>query len=160
MRNAIILAALVLLFGCITPQVQEINETEDLTPIEVPVVEEEGPVEKFSIESVNGAFEHTDYGFTDNSNPFSDDMGGDLGKTSTAYIKVDEENLKFLSGGCNEQEQAFWFNLKTREGKGVIFEALYSIDLGGDCNAIKFLGQEYEVEVINKTESSGNRIIS
>lgn len=154
-----VMAALVLLFGCVTPQVPETHEPESITPIEVPVVEEGGPVEKLSIESVNRAFQHTDYEIYDNSNPFSDGVGGDLGKTSTSYIKVDEEDLAFLSGDCDEQEQEFWFNLRTKDEQGVIFEAVYSINLAGECSTVKFLGQEYEIEVIDKPESGGDKIV-
>lgn len=166
-----VMAALVLLLGCITPQVPETHEPENITSVEVPVVNEGGPVEKFSIESVNGTFQHTDYEFTQfdyrypyGVNPFADGMGGNLGKTSTAYIVVGSSNLKFLSSPCNiEQEQAFWFNLKTKDEKGIIFEAAYSVVLmryiSDECATIPFLGKEYEIEVVDKPESNEDKIV-
>jgi hypothetical protein len=162
MKNVIILAAVLMLFGCVTVEAPEANETIENVTVEEeeeqPVMEEEKIVETFAIESVNGVFQHTDYEFADNSNPFSDGVGGDLGKTSTAYIKVNEDDLGFLSGDCKNEQQAFWFNLKTREGKGVIFEAVYGVDLEGDCERIKLLGKEYTVEVIDKPESEEGKI--
>ena len=164
MKNTILAAVLIwMLFGCVAPQIPEANETAEnvtiVTVPEEPAVEEEKVVETFEIESDNGIFRHTDYEFADNSNPFSDGAGGDLGKTSTAYIRVDEEDMDFLSGTCENEEQAFWFNLKTREGKGVVFEAVYSVDLEGDCEQIKLLGKAYEVEAVEKPESEEGRIV-
>jgi len=161
MKNMIFaLAAVLVLFGCVTPEAPEANETvESVIHIEVPIVEEEGPVESFSVESVDGVFPIVDYEFYDNSNPFSDGVGGDLGKTSTAYIKIDEDGLAFLSGGCSGEQQAFWFNLQTKDGKGVIFEAVYSVDLEEECETVKFLGKEYEIETVYKPDSRGNTVV-
>jgi|GEM_PF-6732360 len=142
MKNLIVLAAIVMLFGCVAQPAPEENVSTAVTNMSNVSV----PGDAFAAKAVDGKFMTVDYSFLDNSNPFSDGAGGDLGKTSTAYIKIDQSNLNFLAGGCDGNEkQAFWINPIVREGKGIIFDAVYSIDTEGDCYNLKFLGREYWV---------------
>lgn len=157
MKNMLFGFALaLLLFGCVAQQVPQLNETvENIT-----MTEEKQPSDIFSVKSTEGKFPTIDYEFLDNSNPFSDGIGGDLGKTSTSYIKVGENDLTILAPGCQGTEkQTIWVTPMIKEGKGVLFEAVYSIELKDYCDLIDFMGKRYSLEILEKPETEGDRII-
>ncbi len=176
-----------LLFGCMVQPLPEANETVENVTFEEPdigEVSEEGPgVEIFAIEAMDGDFKTTDYLIETGENPFSDMAGGDLGKTSTAYVRVNESDLDFLSnyryfaaGPCYcaiNEYQSMWITPKTSKGKGVIFEAVYLAEflesprivntttgVCDECRGIYLLGKEYHILEANKpTDEYPDRII-
>lgn len=158
MKNMLFGFALVLLlFGCVAQQVPQANETvENITT----VMEEKQPSDVFRIKSIDGAFPTVDYEFSDNSNPFSDGAGGDLGKTSTSYIKADENDLNILSLGCEgTQKQAIWIAPMIKDDKGALFEAVYSTDLEEYCDLIDFKGKNYRLTIVEKPSTTQDKIV-
>lgn len=130
--------------------------TEDVTEIAEEITPEEGAViETYMIKSVNGRFPTTDYPIETGENPFSDMAGGDLGKTSTAYVRVNENDLNFLRqyDYCGTEEyQSMWFTPMISKEKGSIFEAVYLAEFGGcglENPEIHLFGKEYEVLEMN-----------
>jgi hypothetical protein len=151
-----------MLFGCVIPPAPEGNESaKNVTLANISNAPEPG--DTFAVKAVNGKFTITDYNFSDNSNPFSDGAGGDLGKKSAAFIKIDENNLTFLSSDCKNEKQAFWIHpmIKGEGGgrNGVIFNAVYTADFNGTCPQIRFLGKDYTLIMFDASQSDSSRIV-
>lgn len=165
---AFMLLASLLFLGCIgqaptTKPESIINKTQELKP-ETPIVSSN----TFSTDAryENGAwkFNLANYSFADNSNPFSDGAGGNLGKGSTAYIRINGSDLKLLASYnyCGiDEHQSIWVTPMISKGKGSIFEAVYLAEfkgLVGQCRAesqkLYLLGKEYTILELNPPTST------
>ena len=171
------------MLGCTQTDIYKINESKNNTTLSNGSISNNtsvvkvnktgaGAIEAYTIAaSYNGniwKFNLSDYGFADNSNPFSDSSGGDLGKTSTAYIRINESNLNFLApyDHCGIGEyQSILVTPKVSKGKGVLFEAVYVADLKGQTTCrtenqkLVLLGEEYEITELTAPSGNKSRII-
>jgi hypothetical protein len=179
MKNMIclVLFASLLVLGCTQVEpYQNIDQSKNITiqnntkntTVQLVKVHKTGPIESYSVAATyDGSiwkFSLTDYSLADNSNPFSDGAGGNIGKTSTAYIRINESELAFLApyNYCGIGEyQSMWVTPKISiNGKGSIFEAVYLAELKGDtmCRTknqrVVLLGKEYEVLGMNPPSGS------
>jgi len=132
----------VLLFGCAAPsempaeqaaEEQEKNISEEL--ISVATVDETQVVK---IKTLYGMFQLDEY----------EDEFIDAGLHSDSFIQLSNEHISFL-----EEEEAVWLTPDIKDGRGVLFNAIYSREMTS-CNPaeVEIMGKEYSIKELEASE--------
>ena len=130
---------IVLLFGCV--QYEEVHQVDS------------------GLMCGKCKFPMVSYALESGENPFSNGKGGSLAQYEEKYLKIGENEMRFLSDYHNgySEEQNIWLTIGVKDGKGEIYNAVYSMDFEGldFCSdfpkkKMKFLGKEYEASIHGK----------
>ncbi len=153
MRNAIILGILgfLLLFGCAAPPeippTEPVVEEEPTAPppgvsVEPIQVSGDESLQVIKINMVNGAFPLQLY----------DEEFESVGIYSDSFIQLNNSHIMFLGEG-----EAIWLTPMVEEGKGVLFNAIYSNTVSA-CNVsrLTILEKDYDVSALKNGSSFEN----
>src|SRR5271157_2164040 len=150
MRNLIIGAlALILLFGCIgqsapTQKAElggKLNQTVRIPAASLISVGGEENLSVVTIRTANSTFPMQGY----------PDEFIDAGLYSDSFIELNSTYMKWL--GPNE---SIWITPMIRDGKGVLFNAIYSNEISCNDSVVKILGKDYPISSLENGSSFGN----